>query len=182
MAELDDGVVASACAGDPDSLSSFYRALSPKVFGYLRAHGADDPEGLTNEVFLQVIPRLPGLVGGAAGLRTLVFSVAHARVVDETRRRARRPVQTSYEPELDHRSQPSAEHEALAGVGAQGILAVLDQLGEEQRSVVTLRVLGDLTLEQTADILGKSVGAVKQLQRRGLIQLRSLVERGEVTL
>ena len=46
--------------------------------------------------------------------------------------------------------------------------------------MITLRILGDLTIEQTADILGKSAGAVKQLQRRGLLDLRSMIDREEV--
>ena len=120
-------------------------------------------------------------MGGAAGLRTFIFSVAHARFVDETRARARRPFEASYDPDLDARTAPSAESTALAG--AQPHLAqALSQLNEDQRSVVTLRILGDLTLDQTAEVLGKSTGAVKQLQRRALLTLRTLVDRGEVAL
>ena len=85
------------------------------MLGYLTAHGADDPEGLTNDVFVHVLRRLGGLVGGAAGLRTFVFSVAHARLVDDVRRRARRPAEHPYEPDLDDRRSSSAEHAALAG-------------------------------------------------------------------
>jgi RNA polymerase sigma-70 factor (ECF subfamily) len=182
MGEVSDDVVAAARAGDGDALTAVYAALAPKVRGYLRARGVEDPEGLTNEVFVQVFDKLAGVVGGAAGLRTFVFSVAHARSVDEYRRKARRPGATTYEPELDDRAEPSAEAVALEGAGEQRVLDALRELNEEQRTVVTLRVLGDLTLEQTAEVLEKSVGAVKQLQRRGLAALRTLVERGEVTL
>jgi RNA polymerase sigma factor (sigma-70 family) len=179
---VSDEVVSAACSGDAHALTAVYAALAPKVLGYLRAHGAEDPEGLTHEVFVQVLDKVGGLVGGAAGLRTFVFSVAHARLVDEHRRRARRPLETPYQQDLDHRREPSAEAIAMAGMGEQRVLDVLGELGEEQRSVITLRVLGDLTLEQTAQVLGKSIGAVKQLQRRGLLSLRTLVERGEVAL
>jgi RNA polymerase sigma-70 factor (ECF subfamily) len=180
MAELSDDVASAARAGDPDAVGTVYAVLSPKVHGYLRARGVEDPEGLTSEVFVQVITKLGGLRGGAADLRTFVFSVAHARAVDDIRRRARRPVSSPYEPELDGREVSSAEVAALAG--GRHVREVLEQLSEEQRAVITLRVLGDLTLEQTADVVGKSVGAVKQLQRRGLLELRALVERGEVAL
>ena len=47
---------------------------------------------------------------------------------------------------------------------------MLERLNEDQRSVITLRILGDLSIEQTAEVLGKSTGAVKQLQRRGLLR------------
>jgi RNA polymerase sigma-70 factor (ECF subfamily) len=111
-----------------------------------------------------------------------VFSVAHARYVDETRRRSRRLALAPYEPELDERQEPSAEVRALHSVGTRAVLDVLHQLADEQRSVVTLRVLGDLSVEETARVLGKTPGAVKQLQRRGLLALRALLERGEVAL
>ena len=170
---LSDDLVAAAVAGDGDALGTVYRLLSPKVL---------DPEGLTNEVFLHVLRRLGGLVGGSAGLRTFVFSVAHARLVDDARRRSRRPAVHPYEPELDDRQAHSAEQAALSGVDAHHLDALLGRLNEDQRAVITLRILGDLTVEQTAEILGKSAGAVKQLQRRGLLVLRSLMDRGEVTL
>jgi len=176
--ELTESTVADAVSGDGDAVSTVYRLLSPKVLGYLRARGAEDPEGLTNEVFLAVIPRLAQLHGGVAGLRTLVFSVAHARYVDETRRRARRPAQTPYEQEYDDRTAPSAETTAIELSGSTQMIGMLDHLGEDQRSVISLRILGDLSLEQTAEVLGKTTGAIKQLQRRGLENLRNLIEGG----
>jgi len=76
--DICDEVVIEAVAGDPHAFREVYDALAPKVLGYLRARGVEDAEGLISEVFLGVYPRLAGLTGGAAGLRTLVFSVAHA--------------------------------------------------------------------------------------------------------
>lgn len=179
---VNDEIVAAAAAGEADALATVYSVLSPQVLGYLRARGAEDPEGLTNEVFLHVIRRLGGLVGGASGLRTFVFSVTHARLVDDVRRRTRRPAEMPYEPDLDDRHEPSAEHAAITSTRGGHLEDVLSQLNDDQRSVISLRVLGDLSVEQTAEVLGKSPGAVKQLQRRGLLTLRSLMDRGEVTL
>lgn len=179
MAGLDDAVVDAAGRGDPDAVEDVYRILAPRVLGYLRARGVEDPEGLTNDVFIAVIPRLPVIRGGAAGLRTLVFSVAHARAVDEHRRRARRPAQAPYEPELDPRLVDSAELMAMRGVATEAVGELLEELGEEQRAVIMLRILADLSLEQTADVLGKSVGSVKQLQRRGLLRLREVLNENQ---
>ena len=179
---LSDEVVEAAQRGEGDAVGAIWTTLSPAVLGYLRARGAEDPEGLTSDVFVQVLGRLAGLVGGASGLRTFVFSVAHARLVDDHRRRARRPVEAPYEPGQDRRQTRSAEALALEDEGARRVHDVLRELNEEQRTVITLRVLGDLTVEQTAQVLGKTAGAVKQLQRRGLLALRRRVEAGEVTL
>jgi RNA polymerase sigma factor (sigma-70 family) len=180
--ELSDEIAAAARSGDPDALTTVYRLMSPRVLGYLRARGVEDPEGLTSEVFLGVIPRLHELRGGADGLSTLVFSIAHARSVDEVRRRARRPRESAFDAAADPRLVPSAESRVVSHDAARRTLDRLARLSEEQRVVVALRVLGDLSVEQTAEIVGKSVGAVKQLQRRGLLALRSMVESGEVSL
>lgn len=177
--KLDDAVVAEACAGDPDALRRVYEDLAPTVLGYLRARGVSDPEATTSEVFLSVLPRLPRLHGGAAGLRTLVFSVAHARMVDDHRARARRPFTVDYEPAEDDRPVPSAEDDALAGMAAERVRAVLELLPRDQGEVLRLRFLADLSIEQTAAVMGRTDGAVKQLQRRALAALRTaLSERG----
>jgi RNA polymerase sigma-70 factor (ECF subfamily) len=178
--DLDDRVVRDAAAGDQVAFRSLYDALAPKVLGYLRARGVDDPEGLTSEVFLSLYPRLSSVSGGAAGLRTLVFSIAHARAVDDARRRARRPANFSYDPEYDERTIDSAEQVAVLSLEAGRALDLMQELNDDQRTVVTLRIIGDLTLEQTADVTGKTVASVKQLQRRGLARLRSLMAAQEV--
>jgi len=172
---IRDDVVRDAASGDPLAFRKVYDALAPKVLGYLRARGVEDPEGLTSEVFLAVYPRLPDLTGGEVGLRSLVFSVAHARAVDDTRRRARRPVSFSYDPEYDERTIDSAEHLAVASLEAERALEMMNRLNDNQRAVITLRIVGDLSLEETADVTGKTVASVKQLQRRGLARLRSLM-------
>ena len=177
-----DAVLLAAQAGEPGALRALYEELAPRVVAYLRARGAPDAEDLTSEVFLTVLPRLATVTGGAAGLRTFVFSVAHARLVDGHRARARRPDPVSYEPSTDQRSAPSAEEEANRQLGTDRAVALLTRLPASQRDVLMLRVLGDLTVEQVARTLGTSEGAVKQLQRRGLAGLRALVEDGAVTL
>lgn len=178
MTGLPDSVVDAAGRGDRDAVETVYRTLAPRVLGYLRARGVEDAEGLTNEVFLAVLPRLGDVHGGAAGLRTLVFSVAHARAVDEHRRRSRWGINAPYEPEMDPRLEESAETVVMGGVTTREVGELLEELGEDQRAVITLRVLAGLSLEETANVLGKSVGSVKQLQRRGLLRLRDVVTEG----
>lgn len=173
---LTDETVAQAGSGDAAAVEAIYRALAPKVLGYLSMRGTDDPEALTNDVFVAVIPRLSTVEGGAAGLRRFVFSVAHRRYVDEVRRRDRRPRQVSYEPEADPRNDDPAELLAIDLVSFDEIARHLRRLTRDQLAVVSLRILGDLSLAETAEVLGRSVGSVKQLQRRALEALRTMME------
>jgi RNA polymerase sigma-70 factor (ECF subfamily) len=181
VTRLDDSTVAAAQTGDQLAFRAIYETLAPSVAGYLRSHGAADPEALTSEVFLALFKRLPELEGGASGLRTFTFSVAHARLVDEIRARSRTPVHTAYDPDHDPRVSESAETEAMDRSGAFGALALLGALGELQREVITLRVVAGLSLEETAAAIGRSVGSVKQLQRRALLALRAVATQEGVT-
>ena len=173
-----------AQAGEAWALRALYEQLAPRVHSYLRVRGASEPEDLTSEVFLAVFPKLPALEGGAAGLRTFTFSVAHARLVDDLRKRARHEPTLPYEAESDPRTASSSEEEALVLVQSQRVRDLLATLPDDQRDVLVMRILGDLTVEQVAAALGRSSGAVKQLQRRGLLRLRSTLEasQGGVTL
>lgn len=177
-ASLLEDLLPAAQAGEPWALQAVYEQLAPRVLAYFRARGASEPEDLTSEVFLTVLPRLPGISGGAAGLRTFTFSVAHARLVDDVRRRSRREPPTAYDPATDPRTSEASEAVALASLEEAQVRALLDTLLPDQRDVLVLRVLGDLSLEQVAQALGKSTGAVKQLQRRGLLALRRLLAEG----
>lgn len=179
--ELGAALVA-AQQGESWALRAIYDELAPRVRGYLRSRGADESEDLTSEVFLALFPRLPSVTGGAGGLRTLVFSVAHARLVDDLRRRSRRQPTVEYDPRADDRSAPSSEEDALALLATERVRELLAVLPDDQRDVLLMRVVSDLTVEQVAKAMNRSVGAVKQLQRRGLLTLRAHAEAGRVTL
>jgi RNA polymerase sigma-70 factor (ECF subfamily) len=179
---VTDSLVAAAQAGDTYALRAIYDDLAGPVCGYLRAKGVADPEGLTSDVFVTVLRRIATITGGADGLRRLVFTVAHARMVDAVRAEVRAPDFVEYDAESDVRTAPSAEDEAQARLGTERVLAVLAALPDDQREVLALRVVSDLPLEQVAEIMHRSVGAVKQLQRRALISARRHVSTGRVTL
>ena len=156
---------------DPDAVFvDAYRQYSPGVCGYLRARGVEDPEAVTQDVFLALYPRLGDLRGGPAGLRTLIFSIAHARAVDSHRRRSRTPVSIEYGPAWDSRLTDSAEDQALEAMAVGH--ALLESLPEDYREVLALRVIAELSLESTARIMNKTTGAIKQLQRRALARLK----------
>jgi RNA polymerase sigma-70 factor (ECF subfamily) len=176
IGEAFDEVLAAAQAGAGWAFARLYESVAGPVSGYLRCQGVGDPEDATSDVFLAVFTRLAGFVGGEAQFRSWVFTIAHHRVVDHRRRVARRPASESFDvlgPDpvaAGHR--PSAEADALDQLGTGRVEQVLAQLAPDQRDVLSLRILADLTVDQVASALGKRPGAVKALQRRGLETLR----------
>jgi RNA polymerase sigma factor (sigma-70 family) len=171
-----DDVLAAAQAGAAWAFERLYAELSPAVAGYLRVQGAAEPEDLTSEVFLGVFRGLGGFTGDEAALRSWVFTIAHHRLVDDRRRRSRRPAPLPLDGREERDPGGDVEAEALAVLGGERVLALLAALSEDQRAVLTLRIIGDLTVEQIAEAVGKRPGAVKALQRRALATLRCSLE------
>lgn len=176
--ESADDLTDSARRGESWALTEIWHRCSPAVLGYFRGRGLADAEDLTSEVFLQVFRRIGEFRGGEADLRTFIFSVAHARYVDVVRRQTRRGPDVELDAAAHLDTASSAEDEALALVADERVRELIGRLSPDQRDVLLLRIVGDLSLEQTADVLGKTVGAVKSLQHRGLAALRPIVEAG----
>jgi RNA polymerase sigma-70 factor (ECF subfamily) len=74
-----------------------------------------------------------------------------------------------------------AESEAVDQLVTEELRAAFDRLTEDQRDVLALRIIANLTLEETANAIGKRLGAVKAIQRRGLIALRDQLDLEAVT-
>jgi RNA polymerase sigma factor (sigma-70 family) len=172
-----DDVLTAAQAGAGWAFEVLYRDLSPVVTGYLRLHGAAEPDDLASETFLGVFTGLAGFRGDEEALRSWVFTIAHRRLIDDWRRRSRRPQLTDDDADLALLPGGDAEDDALIRVGTEDVHRMCAGLPDDQRSVLLLRVLADLTVEQVAGVMGRSVGSVKALQRRGLRTLRDRLEK-----
>ncbi len=177
-----DEVLAAARLGQPWALTALFRSYAGAVAGYVRARSPADPDDLVSEIFTSVFSSLDRFSGNEADFRGWLFTIAQRRVVDELRRRSRRVETTAYTPEEDTRQVPSAEEGGLERMGEEWVRRVLDRLAPDQREVLLLRILGDLTVEQVAELVGKSPGAVKALQRRGLASAEKIVRAEGVPL
>jgi RNA polymerase sigma factor (sigma-70 family) len=171
-----DDVLAAAQAGAGWAFEVLYRDLAPTVTGYLRLHGAAEPDDVASEVFLGVFTGLAGFSGDEDALRAWVFTIAHRRLVDDWRRRSRRPQVAHDDADLAGHVGGDVEDDAFAHLGAEGVHRICALLPDDQRAVVLLRVLGDLTVEQVGQVMSRSVASVKALQRRGLRALRVELE------
>jgi RNA polymerase sigma factor (sigma-70 family) len=177
-----DDVLTAAQAGAAWAFERLYNDLAPGVAGYLRSQGALDPEDLTSEVFIGVFKGLGGFVGGEEKFRSWVFTIAHRRLTDDRRRRGRRPTSEPLSGREEVRNGGDVEAEALASLGDERVRSLLGMLSPDQRAVLALRIIGDLTVEQVAEAIGKRPGAVKALQRRALAALRKVLAEQEAAL
>src|SRR3982750_4109478 len=137
----------AAREGSEAAWQEIYGGLAPVVLGYLRANSAPDPEDVLSEVFLQVARDIARFDGEEPGFRSWVFTIAHHRLIDARRHSARRPIELSAEPPEPAERADDAADEALAKIGVQEVQRVLGVLSDDQRAVLLLRVIGDLSIE-----------------------------------
>lgn len=180
-AEGLEPLVEAARDGSVAAFERLYRSLAAQVASYLRWHRVSDPEGLTNDVFAQVHRKLESFQGDEQGFRSWVFTIAHHRMIDDRRRTQRQPVVAADVEVEDHRSMGDVEEDAFAVLGSDRVRELLDVLSPDQKHVVLLRVVADLSVEEVARILGKREGAIKALQHRAMASLRRHLERQPVS-
>lgn len=164
-------VLRAAKAGEGRAFERLYRWLAPQVTNFAGARGAEDAEGLANEVFLRVFEQISRFEGDSRAFRAWIFTIARNRVIDLHRMRSRRPIVTGQDP--PDRTVDGAETQAMASLGTERVNDLLASLSVDQRDVILLRMICDLSLEQVAVAVDKPVTAVKALQRRGLRRLQS---------
>lgn len=167
------GVVSAAVVGAPWALERLWRELAPAVAGYLRVQGAAEPDDLTSDVFMNVFSHLGSFEGGEDKFRSWVFTIAHHRLVDDRRRRAHRPLLVDLpDGVVAQVAGGDVEADAMRRQSDERVRRLCSALPPDQRDVLLLRMMADLSLEQTAEALSKSTGAVKALQHRALAGLR----------
>lgn len=175
LGEQFDDVLAAAVRGEDWAWAQLYRDLAPSILGYLSGHGVPEAEDLTGECFVHIVRGIARFAGDEAAFRSWVFTIAHHRLVDYWRRHhpARLRLVGSDElprnldAELSGGSRPESEVVQRAAVNE-----ILGRLNPAQRDVLLLRVVQQFSVRETAQILGKSEGAVKLLQNRALKALR----------
>jgi RNA polymerase sigma-70 factor (ECF subfamily) len=173
-----DIAIERAQAGDARGFDALFRACAASVAGYLRARKVNDPDGTANEVFLRAFRTIHTFRGDTAGFRSWLFTIAHNAAIDDARRRRRRVRETPLES-FPVAAGGDVEVDADTLLSQQRVEALLDCLSCDQREVIMLRVIADLSVDQTAAIVGKSHEAVKALQRRGLGALRRALSNDE---
>jgi RNA polymerase sigma factor (sigma-70 family) len=177
-------VLQAAQAGDSDALGRLYSECAPRVLGYLRSQGIADHEDIAAEVFVSMVRNLGSFHGDEDSFRGWVFTIAQRRLVDERRRRGRRPEEPFETEDLVEVlgtgavGEGGVENEALERLRTSGLLEAIEQLTPDQRAVLYLRAVGDLSVPDIARALDKPETAVKALLRRAAATLnRRLAER-----
>ena len=169
-------LVARAREGDPEAVAALYEAHYGAIFRYLWLRTGSEAlaEELTAEVFVRMVEHLPRYRDRGRPFLAWLYTIARNLLTDHRRREGR--VEVVPLENLSLRSGHDPEGEALRALDRDCLRRGLSGLTEAQRRVILHRFLEGRSLKETAELLGKPVGAVKALQHRALASLRRRLE------
>ncbi|MEV5598988.1 RNA polymerase sigma factor [Streptomyces sp. NPDC052496] len=180
----DDGrltvAVQAAQGGDEAAFRTVYRAVHPRLIGYVRTLvGEADAEDVASEAWLQITRDLARFSGDADRFRGWAARIARNRALDHIRMRGRRPAVGGDETELaDKAGASDTAGEAMEALGTHHTFRLISRLPQDQAEAVVLRVLVGLDAKSAAGVLGKRPGAVRTAAHRGLRRLADLLGAG----
>jgi RNA polymerase sigma-70 factor (ECF subfamily) len=165
-------VIDDAIAGNQRSFDAIYRAFEPLLSRYLRAVSPGLAEDVSAAAWESVASSLRRFSGNSDQFRSWLFTIARRRLVDEVRSSTRRPLVIAEVPD----GLAADSHVDPAGDGPDWALEFLRLIPTRQADAVLLRVIGGLTVDETADVLGITAGNVRVLCHRGLNAIQELLE------
>lgn len=169
--------VRAAQAGDETAFRTVYRAVHPRLLGYVRTLVGDpDAEDVASEAWLQIARDLERFSGDADRFRGWAARIARNRALDHIRMRGRRPAIGGDETELTGRpAESDTAGEAMEALSTDSTLSLIARLPQDQAEAVVLRVVVGLDAKTAAETLGKRAGAVRTAAHRGLKRLAELI-------
>lgn len=169
--EPDERLLIEAAQRDPSCFAALYEHHFERVYAFVarRVGDRNTAQDLTADVFHQALAHLPRFEWRGAPFAAWLLRIAANAVVDHAQRSARERMVPDPDP---------VEEVSLEDVQQRArLFRLVDELPADQRTVVTMRFAEQRSIREIAHHLGRSEGAVKQLQFRGLQNLRARMDK-----
>ncbi len=171
----DEQIIKRVKSGDVEAFGVLYEQYAEVIFRYVYSHldGRLDAEDLTEEIFLRAWRALPKYDERGLPFTAFLFRIARNSLIDHYRQH--KVVQSIEDVELQSR-EAGPEEAVEVRIENGNLREKLAKLREDYRNVLIFRFLSGLSPEETAQVMQRSVGAVRVLQHRALSALKDLME------
>jgi len=167
----DDRLRIEAAQRDPARFGDLYQENFHRVYAYVvrRVGDRHQAEDLTSEVFREALAGLGKFEWRGAPFAAWLFGIASRLIADHFKRSGRE----TGSPIAEAEQPPPNEVERSAM-----LFQLVERLPEAQFRVIHMRFVEQKSIREIAGALGRSEGAVKQLQLRAIENLRAQMEAG----
>lgn len=176
----DYALLERARAYDEQAIAELYDRYAPKIYAYLyrRVSSVQLAEDLTADVFVRVLQAIQSEQFWHTSFNAWLYRIAHNLVVDYYRRQPE-AIHLPLDEQLVADSQ-TVDSELAEKFSFQRLRSAIGQLTAGQQEVLALRFGERLSTQETAEVMGKTVGAIEGLQHRALTALRKVAEDDEL--
>ncbi|SDS63734.1 RNA polymerase sigma-70 factor, ECF subfamily [Nocardioides scoriae] len=166
-------LVELARGGDSEAFGQLYDHYQPSVFRFLyyRVGSVQLAEDLTSDTFFRALRAMSSFRWQGKDFGAWLMTIARNLTMDHYKAGRTRLEQTTEDMNTLDTSTEGPETSVLASLTHEALLTALTELPTEQRECLVMRFLQGLSIAETAEVLGRSAGAVKQLQLRGVRNL-----------
>lgn len=172
----DERAVTTAAGSlDRNTLGAIFEEYAPLIYKYLLRLGVYPLEAdqVVGDVFARLLEKIAEGKGPRKNIRSYLFQTAYHLVVDHARDRQRNAPLDVVDTLQEEKQPVQAQMEEKMLLETLS-MAMQRELTEDQRNVLILRFQEEFTLQETADIVGKNVNAVKAVQNRAIKKLRAV--------
>jgi RNA polymerase sigma-70 factor (ECF subfamily) len=172
--ETDERRLIEAAQRDPARFADLYEDYFELVYAYVsrRVRDRNEAQDLTAEVFHKALRSLPRFKWTGAPFAAWLFRISANMIADRAQRAAREQTIENDDDVPQTRGPQPQQADLEQSERRASLFRLVDQLAEDQRRVLVMRFVEEKSIREIADVLGRSEGAVKQLQFRALEKLR----------
>ena len=167
-----------AKSGDREAFGQLYAQFYVSVFRYiyLRVSDKKEAEDLAQEVFLKTYRSIDRYKETASDPLAYFFTVARNSVIDFYRKKKEISLEGNEEILQVHDFKNDPEEEFNKNEAKEKMMRAINNLSEEQKEVVILKFINDMSNQEIARLLGKNEPAVRQIQHRALENLQKILK------
>jgi RNA polymerase sigma-70 factor (ECF subfamily) len=173
-------LVELARSGDKEAFGLLYDHYHVSVYRFLfyRTRSSTLAEDLTSETFFRALRSMNSFRWQGKDFGAWLMTIARNLTTDHFKAGRTRLEMTTEDMSLHDDATEGPESAVLASLTNEILLEALQQLPAEQRDCLVMRFLQGMSIAETAQVLDRSDGAVKQLQLRGVRNLAKLMPEG----
>lgn len=171
-------LVKKAKAGrEPEAFGQLYDEYVEQIFRYVyyKLGNFAEAQDITGQTFLKAFENIDSYEVRDVAFSSWLYRIAHNMVVDHFRRESRRESVSIDEQPPTPSDRGNPVEAVMADMESERLYRAMQKLTHNQREVLVLKFVDNLSNGQVAEIMGISVGAVKSTQKRGLLSLNRIL-------
>ena len=175
--------------GDEVALSTLIKRHESKIFGFIysKVLDRDISDDIFQDTFIKVIKTLKGNLYKEEGkFLPWIMRIAHNLIIDHFRKTKKMPMYRETEAfsifSIMSDNAPNVENKIITDQVEKDLIKLLNELPDDQREVVEMRIYQDLSFKEISESTGVSINTALGRMRYALINLRRIIEKNQIIL